>query len=62
LSAGPNSEDDQRFIAATVAGGLDDVSLALNDSICAPVAFIIGYSDAATAEEWMTSRYAPVTD
>jgi len=62
LSAGPNSEDDQRFIAATVSGGLDDVSLALNDSICAPVACIIGYSDAATAEEWMTSSYAPVTD
>jgi len=23
---------------------------------------VIGYSDAATAEEWMASRYAPVTD
>jgi hypothetical protein len=38
------------------------VSLALNASICAPVVCIIGYSDAATAEEWMASRYAPVTD
>ena len=62
VTAGTNGENNQLFIAATVASGLDDVSLALNASICAPVVCVIGYSDAATAEEWMASRYAPVTD
>lgn len=61
LTAGSTSEDGQRFIAATIASGLDDVSLGMNSSVCASVACIIGYSDAATAEGWMASRYAPVT-